>query len=68
MRKLARQLVVGDICLSGETIVGIRKCGLYSRKLEIALEDKNRKIRTASWGINSTIFLKTIEHGENQEV
>lgn len=59
MRKLADELKIGEVVISGETILSIRDVWYDGqRKLELLLQKPNGKKRIAMWGKYSTISMK----------
>lgn len=59
MRKLADELMVGEVVASGEKILSIHDVWFDGqRKLELKLEKPNGRKRTTLWGKHSTIFMK----------
>lgn len=59
MRKLADELKIGEVVVSGETILSIRDVIYDNRKkLELVLQKPNGRKRTALWGKYSTISMQ----------
>ncbi len=60
MKKIARDLVVGDVVSSGEIVLKNVKSGHFNNvKCLLTLKNpKTDQVRLATWGYYSTIFMK----------
>ena len=62
MKKLAKDLKAGDVCLTNETVHGVLRGNgkdYHSQKVKVFLEGIDGKRRVALWGVYSNIFLKS---------